>query len=51
VFDPGALERLALIALVRSAGFSLDEIALMSAPDGQPRLDPQMLAATEPSVN
>jgi DNA-binding transcriptional MerR regulator len=27
VFDPGVLERLALIALGRSAGFSLDEIA------------------------
>jgi len=29
VFDPGVLERLALIALGRSAGFSLDEIALV----------------------
>jgi DNA-binding transcriptional MerR regulator len=44
VFDPGVLERLALIALGRSAGFSLDEIAIMFAPDGQPRLDRQMLA-------
>ncbi len=33
------------IALGRSAGFSLDEIALMFAPDGRPRLDRQMLAA------
>jgi DNA-binding transcriptional MerR regulator len=45
VFDPGVLERLALIALGRSAGFSLDEIALMFAPDGQPRIDRHMLAA------
>jgi DNA-binding transcriptional MerR regulator len=45
VFDPGVLERLALIALGRSAGFSLDEIALMFAPDGRPRIDRQMLAA------
>ena len=45
VFDPGVLERLALIALGRSAGFSLDEIALMFAPDGRPRLDRQMLRA------
>jgi DNA-binding transcriptional MerR regulator len=45
VFDPGVLERLALIALGRSAGFSLDEIALMFAPDGQFRIDRQMLAA------
>jgi DNA-binding transcriptional MerR regulator len=45
VFDSGVLERLALIALWRGAGFSLDEIALMFAPDGQPRIDRQMLAA------
>jgi DNA-binding transcriptional MerR regulator len=45
VFDPGVLERLAIIALGRSAGFSLDEIALMFAPDGRPRIDRQMLAA------
>lgn len=44
-FDPGVLERLALISLGRSAGFSLDEIARMFAPDGQPRLDRPMLAA------
>lgn len=45
LFDPGVLERLALIALGRAAGFSLDEIALMFAPDGQPRIDRQRLAA------
>ncbi len=45
VFDPGVLERLALIAVGRSAGFSLDEIALMFAPDGRPRIDKQMLLA------
>jgi DNA-binding transcriptional MerR regulator len=45
VFDPKVLERLALIALGRSAGFSLDEIALMFAPDGRPRIDRRMLAA------
>jgi DNA-binding transcriptional MerR regulator len=45
VFDPGVLERLALIAVGRSAGFSLDEIALMFAPEGQPRIDRQMLMA------
>jgi DNA-binding transcriptional MerR regulator len=44
VFDPRVLERLALIALGRSAGFSLDEIARMFAPDGRPRIDRQMLA-------
>jgi DNA-binding transcriptional MerR regulator len=44
-FDPDVLERLALIALGRAAGFSLDEIGRMFAPDGQPRIDRQMLAA------
>ncbi|GAA5057941.1 DNA-binding transcriptional MerR regulator [Thermocatellispora tengchongensis] len=43
-YDPAVLERLALIALGRTAGFSLDEIATMFAPDGQPRIDRQMLA-------
>lgn len=44
-YDSGVLERLALIALGRTAGFSLDEIARMFAPDGQPRIDRQMLSA------
>ncbi|MET9408423.1 helix-turn-helix domain-containing protein [Streptomyces sp. NPDC002935] len=43
-FDPGVLERLALIALGRSAGFSLDEIARMFAPDGRAHIDRQVLA-------
>jgi DNA-binding transcriptional MerR regulator len=45
VFDFGVLERLALIAVGRAAGFSLDEIALMFAPDGRLRIDRQMLTA------
>ncbi|AXE84002.1 helix-turn-helix domain-containing protein [Streptomyces sp. Go-475] len=44
-YDPGVLERLALIALGRTAGFSLDEIARMFAPDGHPRIDRRMLSA------
>jgi DNA-binding transcriptional MerR regulator len=44
-FDPRVLERLALIALGQTAGFSLDEIALMFGRDGRPRIDRQMLAA------
>ncbi|MDQ0772359.1 DNA-binding transcriptional MerR regulator [Streptomyces aurantiacus] len=44
-YDPGVLERLALIALGRTAGFSLDEIAGMFAPDGRPHLDRRLLAA------
>jgi DNA-binding transcriptional MerR regulator len=45
LFEPAVLERLALIALGRAAGFSLEEIALMFAPDGRPRIDRKMLAA------
>ena len=45
LFDPGVLERLALISLGRAAVFSLDEIALMFGSDGRPRIDREMLAA------
>ncbi|HUQ50910.1 MAG TPA: helix-turn-helix domain-containing protein [Gammaproteobacteria bacterium] len=45
VFPGGVLERLALIALGRAAGFSLDEIAAMFAPDGRLRIDRDKLAA------
>lgn len=45
VFAPNVLERLALIALGRSAGFSLDEIARMFGADGRPRIDRKLLAA------
>jgi DNA-binding transcriptional MerR regulator len=39
LFDPGILDRLSLIALGRAAGFSLDEIAGMFTPQGEPRID------------
>lgn len=45
LFDPSVVERLALIALGRAAGFSLDEIARMFAADGRPRIDRRVLAA------
>jgi DNA-binding transcriptional MerR regulator len=45
LFDPSVLERLALIALGRAAGFSLAEIARLFAPDGRPLIDRQLLAA------
>ena len=45
LFDHDVLDRLALIALGRAAGFSLDEIARMFAPDGRPRIDRAALAA------
>jgi DNA-binding transcriptional MerR regulator len=44
LFGSGVIDRLALIALGRAAGFSLDEIARMFASDGKPRIDRQMLA-------
>jgi DNA-binding transcriptional MerR regulator len=45
VFADGVVERLALIALGRAAGYSLDEIASMVAPDGPPRIDREQLCA------
>lgn len=45
LFDPAVLERLALIALGREAGFSLDEIATIFAPGRRPRIDRKMLEA------
>ena len=45
VFDHRVLERLALISLGRAAGFSLDEMTGMFAPDGKPRIDKRVLAA------
>lgn len=45
VFDDDVLERLAMIALGRAAGFSLDEIAGMFGADGRPSLDRAVLSA------
>ena len=50
-FAPGVLEQLALIALARSSGFSLDEIRSMFSPAGRPSLDRQMLAAKADEVD
>ena len=44
-FDTSVLERLALIALGQTAGFSLDEIAAMFGADGQPDIDRSVLRA------
>ena len=44
LFGADVLERLALIALGRSAGFSLDEIVSMLGADGRPQIDRQLLA-------
>ena len=43
-FEPRVVERLALIALGRAAGFSLDEIARIFASGGRPKIDRQLLA-------
>jgi DNA-binding transcriptional MerR regulator len=43
-YAPGVLDRLALIALGRTAGFSLDDIARVFGPDGVPRIDRKMLS-------
>ncbi|MCY0998552.1 helix-turn-helix domain-containing protein [Myxococcus sp. MISCRS1] len=43
LFGPDVLERLALIALGREAGFSLEEIARMFAPDGRLAIDRKLL--------
>ncbi|KFN49282.1 helix-turn-helix domain-containing protein [Arenimonas composti] len=45
VFAADVLERLALVSLGRSAGFSLDEIAAMFAGGRQPAIDRTRLAA------
>lgn len=44
VYSPDVLERLALIAIGQTAGFSLDEIRRMLTPDG-PRIDRALLTA------
>ena len=43
-FDDRVLERLALISLGKAAGFSLEEIAEMFGPDGEPRIDRNALS-------
>ena len=45
LFAPVVLERLALVALGRAAGFSLDEIAGMFTPEGRPQIDRRALGA------
>lgn len=45
VFGPEAQGRLALVALGRSAGFSLEEMARMFAAKGKPRIDRKLLSA------
>jgi DNA-binding transcriptional MerR regulator len=51
LYDPGVLERLALIALGRAAGFSLDDIAPMVAPGHAPRVDRDRLATRAEEID
>ena len=45
LFDARVVERLALLALGRASGFSLEEMALLFSGDARPRIDKQLLAA------
>ena len=49
--DPAILDRLALIALGRAAGFSLDEIAGMFTPEGAPKIDRAALSAKADDID
>lgn len=51
LFNPAVLEKLALIALGRAAGFSLDEIALMFGVDGKPHINRSMLTAKADEID
>jgi DNA-binding transcriptional MerR regulator len=50
-FAPAVMDQLALISLGQAAGFSLDEIGAMFAPEGQPNIDRQMLAAKADEID
>ena len=51
LFAPAVMDQLALIALGRAAGFSLDEIGAMFAPDGKPDIDRRMLSAKADEID
>lgn len=50
-FPPEVLDRLALIALGRAAGLSLEEIGRMLAPDGTLRVDRAVLRARAAEID
>ena len=50
-FSPDVLDRLALIALGQSAGFTLEEIGAMLSPRGAPRIDRQALLAKADEID
>lgn len=51
LFDPHILDRLSLIALGQNAGFSLEEIAAMFAPQGELRIDRTQLSAKADDID
>lgn len=51
VFSPDVLERLALIALGRAAGFALDDIAAMFTGDGKPNINRAMLTVKADEID
>lgn len=51
LFAPSVLDQLALIALGKAAGFSLEEIASMFSPDGQAKIDREMLEAKADEID
>ena len=51
VFNASVLERLALVSLGRSVGFSLDELALMLGTEGSPKIDRKLLAAKAEEID
>ncbi|MGV3493956.1 MAG: helix-turn-helix domain-containing protein [Ramlibacter sp.] len=50
-FAPGVLDQLALIALGRASGFSLDEIRGMFSPTGKPAIDRGLLVARAEEID
>jgi len=50
-FGPAVLDRLALISLAQAAGFSLDEIAALLAPDSKDVVDRRMLTAKADEID
>ncbi|KVT73829.1 MerR family transcriptional regulator [Burkholderia ubonensis] len=50
-YDPAVLQRLALIALGREAGFSLDEIGAMFGAGGEPDIDRAKLDAKADEID
>lgn len=50
-YAPAVLDQLALIALGRAAGFSLDDIGAMFSPQGKPSIERSMLTAKADEID